>query len=164
MAVTRARLLLVLVAVLGLSAARRHEIHSSASELRVRRDTAELYIRVFADDLAASVAAHVRAPTPEDSSVGLDALDAYVRSRTRVQSGPGSVWHFTRCGVARLGEAYRLCYRAVGVSLATALQVRFTLLMDRHADQVNILRLEAAGRRRTVILTAARPSATVALR
>ena len=36
----------------------RHDIHSTVSELRISEQAIEFQIRVFADDLAASVAAH----------------------------------------------------------------------------------------------------------
>lgn len=150
-----------LLCVLVLSAARRHDIHSSAGTLRVQGDTAEWELRVFADDLVAAVAAHSGVRVPQDSSLGLPALDAYVRSRTSVTSGGAAPWAFARCGLMRVGETYRLCYRAVGVVRSGDLRVRVALLTERHADQLNVVRVESDGRRRTLILTAARAEATL---
>jgi hypothetical protein len=58
-----------------------------------------------------SVAAHAGQATPADSSVGLPALDAYVRSRVRVTEAARESAPLTRCGVSRMGEVYVLCYR-----------------------------------------------------
>ncbi|MFN0099513.1 MAG: DUF6702 family protein [Gemmatimonadaceae bacterium] len=136
----------------------RHDIHSTVSELRITDRGIELQMRVFADDLAASVAAHAGLATPADSSVGLPALDAYVRSRVRVTEAARETVPLTRCGVSRMGDAYVLCYRTSRAAVAGPIGISQTLLTERHADQVNVVRVRWGSLKRTVVLTAKTPS------
>lgn len=158
MALTAVMRLLALVP-LGASAMRVHEIHSTMTEMRVNGSAVELRIRVFADDLSAAVALHARAAVPADSSVALPALDAYVRSSVSLVDEHGAVRPLDRCGITRMREAYLLCYRSATAGQARSLVVRQTLLNERHRDQVNVVRVEAFGRRRTLVLTRSAPSA-----
>lgn len=135
----------------------RHDIHSTVTELRIDDREIELHVRVFADDLAASVAAHAGFATPADSSVGLTALDAYVRSRVRVREAAREPAPLTRCGVSRMGEVYVLCYRTPRAA-AGPIGISQTLLTERHADQVNVVRVRWGQYKRTVVLTAKTPS------
>lgn len=140
----------------------RHDIHSTVSEVRISDETIEFQIRVFADDLAASVAAHAGHVTPADSSVGLPALDAYVRSRVRVTEASRASAPLTRCGVSRMGEVYVLCYRTARAAVSGPIAISQTLLTERHADQVNVVRVRWGAQKRTVVLTAKSPSAELA--
>lgn len=137
----------------------RHDIHSTVSELRISEQGIEFQIRVFADDLSASVAAHAGQATPADSSVGLPALDAYVRARVRVTEAARASAPLTRCGVSRMGEVYVLCYRTTRAAATGPIAISQTLLTERHADQVNVVRVRWGAQKRTVVLTAKSPSA-----
>ena len=160
MALSAAMKLLALVP-LAATALRVHEIHSTLTELRADGSMVELRIRVFADDLSAAVALHAGSAVPADSSVALPALDAYVRSTVSLVDETGAIRPLDRCGITRTGEAYLLCYRSGTAGRARSLTVRQVLLNERHRDQVNVVRVEAFGRRRTMVLTRLAPSASV---
>lgn len=160
MALTAALRLLALVPIAA-SALRMHEIHSTMTEVRQRGSAVELRIRVFADDLSAAVALHAGSPVPGDSSVALPALDDYVRSAVSLADETGAIRPLDRCGITREGEAYLVCYRSGTAALARSLTLRQELLNERHRDQVNVVRVEAFGRRHTIVLTRLAPSAVV---
>ena len=160
MALIAALRLLALVPA-ATSALRLHEIHSTMTEVTQSGSAVELRIRVFADDLAAAVAVHAGLVVPRDSSVALPALDAYVRSAVSLADETGATRPLDRCGVTREGEAYLLCYRSGTAGRARSLTFRQELLNERHRDQVNVVRVEAFGRRRTLVLTRLAPSAAV---
>ena len=162
MALTAAIRLLALVPAAA-GALRMHEIHSTMTEVSQSGSAVELRIRVFADDLSAAVALHVGSAVPRDSSVALPALDDYVRSAVSLTDETGAIRPLDRCGVTREGEAYLLCYRSGTAGRARSLTLRQELLNERHRDQVNVIRVEAFGRRQTIVLTRLAPSAALAL-
>ena len=141
------------------SALRMHEIHSTMTELVQRGNVVEVRIRIFADDLSAAVALRAGTPIPRDSSVALPALDDYVRSAVALVDETGAHRPLERCGATREGEAYLLCYRSSTAGRARALTVRQELLTERHGDQVNVVRVAAFGRTRTLVLTRLAPTA-----
>lgn len=143
------------------SALRLHEVHSTMTEVNRTGGAVELRIRVFADDLSAAVALRAGTGVPRDSSVALPALDDYVRSAVSLVDESGASSPLERCGVTREGEAYLLCYRSGTAGRARSLTMRQELLNERHRDQVNVVRVEAFGRRRTIVLTRLAPSAAV---
>lgn len=160
MALIAALRLLVLVPAVS-SALRVHEIHSTMTEVTQSGSAVELRIRVFADDLSAAVALRAGSAVPRDSSVALPALDEYVRSAVALVDETGAIRPLERCGVAREGEAYLLCYRSGTAGRARSLTMRQELLNERHRDQVNVIRVAAFGRRRTMVLTRLAPSAVI---
>ncbi len=160
MALIAALRLLALVPAAA-SALRMHEIHSTMTEVTQSGSVVELRIRVFADDLSAAVALRAGSAVPRDSSVALPALDDYVRSAVALVDETGATRPLERCGVAREGEAYLLCYRSGTAGRARSLTMRQELLNERHRDQVNVVRVAAFGRRRTMVLTRLAPSAVI---
>ena len=123
---------------------RAHPIHTTVLELRWNASTATLEgtLRVFEEDLrAAALAAHL---TPMD----------YVLRSVGVESG-GRAAGLVNCGERRAADAVLVCLRATVKDLR-GIRVRNDILLDRYADQVNIVRLERGGTT-TILLTRAAP-------
>lgn len=57
-----------------------------------------------------------------------------------------------------MGDAYVLCYRTSRAAVAGPIGISQTLLTERHADQVNVVRVRWGSLKRTVVLTAKTPS------
>lgn len=122
------------VSVLALLGALAHPSHTSTAELTARGDSIHVTIRLFADDLA-----------------GTGDLSTYVAGRFRVVDARGAPIALEWAGAKRSGDVLvvRLGGRAPG-GLSGA-KVRHELLMERFADQVNLVRATYGGRTRTLV-------------
>ncbi|HEU4993964.1 MAG TPA: DUF6702 family protein [Gemmatimonadaceae bacterium] len=119
---------LLLTLALSLAA---HPLHTTVLELRWETNARSLEgtLRVFEDDLLAA-----------STDAGVTA-SAYVLRHLRIGVA-GQIVDVTTCGERRAADAVLVCLKAiVPVSGQRPVTVRNSVLMDRHADQVNIVRL-----------------------
>lgn len=107
-----------------------HPIHTTVLELRweARSGRLEGTLRVFEDDLLAATA---------DAGAS---TAAYILKHVAIIAGGRSVVLET-CGKRRVADAVLVCLRGT-VRDARGMRIRNTVLMERHADQVNIVRVE----------------------
>jgi hypothetical protein len=108
--------------------------------------TLEGTLRVFEQDLrAAALAAHLTPTGYVLRSVGLEA--------------GGRAVGLVECGERRAADAVLVCLRA-SVKDLRGIRVRNEILLERYADQVNIVRLER-GRTTTILLTRTAPERVI---
>jgi hypothetical protein len=142
------------VLVAAAFAPRAHDIHTTMTRLVVEPGggAVVLTIRVFADDFLAAATGQVAAtaaaaPTPGDS-----AAFAYVRRSVSLVGAAGRPAAAEWCGLRRTGEVLWLCVRLRGVA-PTGAELVNRLLVDRHADQVNIVQTDYGTARTSLLFT-----------
>ena len=109
-----------------------HDIHTTVLQLTWAPKGAALSgtLRIFADDL--SNAARAAKVTPQ----------AYVLRGLQLRVS-GAAVPLALCGEQRIGDAVLICVRGAWHG-AGSMRLKNTLLLERYADQVNIVRVEAA--------------------
>ena len=125
-----------------------HPMHTSVTELahESASGTVAVTIRTFADDFTAAAGA------------GDSAAAAYVRARVRLtdRSGRPIVLRWER--VEPAGEALLLRFRGDAPAGLAGGKLRHTLLCERFADQVNIVRATYGGRSTSLLFTPGDPA------
>ena len=134
-------------------ALRAHDIHTTMTSITRDGDGLRIRIRSFADDFSASVARHAGRPAPADSSAPAIDVFRYVSTHFSVRDVQGRAVPLEPCGVERAAEVYWLCFRVSPAHRAAIHTIRNGLLMERYADQVNIVRLALPGEQRTLLFT-----------
>lgn len=135
-----------------------HELHTTVLELGWNRDTSTMTgtVRLFADDLAAAARA---AGTSRE---------AYLLRGVRLRDARGDL-PLSLCGERQIADALLLCLRTDSrdrvrlrdiARSGSGLRVRNTLLVERYADQMNIVRVLTA-RPVTLLLTKTVPERAV---
>lgn len=130
-----------------------HPIHTTLTVVTFDKAGTQLMLRAFADDFSASVARYVGKPVPSDSVVADADVMRYVAAHVQVTSADGAAVPLTSCGVRREQGLYWVCLRAAGVAPGKGSTVLNTTLHELHPDQVNIVRVERANARRTLVFT-----------
>lgn len=130
-----------------------HAIHTTLTTVTVDARGMTLSVRAFADDLSASVAAFVGKPAPSDWAVPEADAARYLAGQVRILDATGRALTLRGCGVRRERDVFWLCLRVDGVTDLRVLQAENRILTERHADQVNIVQVDAAGRRKTLLFT-----------
>ena len=150
----------VLALVLALTiapvhAARAHPLHTAVAEFRVAADgTLYLKVRAFSDDFSAAVSKATRTAVLADYRVSDDAVLRYVSNALRVEVAGRRV-ALALTAQRRDGDVTWLELRAVGVRSLKGAVVRNVLLMELHADQVNIVKAQYDGRAFTTLFSRA---------
>ena len=157
------RCFMLLLFSLGLSStARAHAIHTTHTTVTADAGGYTLTVRAFADDLSASVARFSGRTPPADSSVRVPELLAYATARMGIASAASVHFVLQSCGVKRMQDAYVLCFRIAASPRTAPLRLSNQMLVELHADQVNIVQCDVAGSRRTNLFTRGRmPKAIV---
>jgi hypothetical protein len=121
-----------------------HPLHTTLAELRYdeKSATLEVSVRAFADDLVAAA-----------GGAGDAAAVAYVARGFSVADRDRRGVAFASCGVRRTGDLAWICLRATVRAGMDGALVSNRLLVERYADQVNIVRAEVGGRVRTMLFT-----------
>jgi len=143
------------------STARAHAIHTTHTTVTADAQGYTLTVRAFADDLSATVARFSGRTPPADSSVRVPELLAYATARMGVASGAGVHFVMQSCGVKRMQDVYVLCFRIATTPRAAPLRLGNQMLVELHADQVNIVQCDVAGSRRTNLFTRGRASKAI---
>lgn len=148
------RLLLAGLALLFGAAAPRpmeaHPLHTSIAELRYDASSrgVQVVIRVFADDLQQAAAADARARAQADP------VRAYLLQRFELKGSDGRVIPLQWSGVTHASEDLLLVQlRGAAPSGLRGGSIRNDLIFDLFKDQVNIVKLEVAGRSHTLLFT-----------
>jgi len=144
---------LLLAAALAAAAAA-HPLHMSVAEVGYDPAARSVVVslRVFADDFSAEVARRTGAPLGADGVPPDDAMFRYVAARFTVVTARGEAMAFRWCGARRSGMQLLVCLRAPAPPPAGA-RVRSAILSEAFADQVNVVRADHGGRRRTLLFT-----------
>lgn len=130
-----------------------HPIHTTLTTVTVDARGLTLSVRAFADDLSASVAAFVGKPAPRDWAVPDADAARYLNGQVRILDAAGRPLTLRSCGVRRERDVVWLCLRVDGATNLRVLQAENRILTERHADQVNIVQVDAAGSRKTLLFT-----------
>jgi hypothetical protein len=130
-----------------------HPIHTTMTAVTADRTGLVISVRTFADDFSASVATFVGKQPPADWSVSEADVARYLDANLRIFDGAGHRVPLKGCGVRREREVYWLCVRIDGRTDVRTLQAENRILVERHADQVNIVQVDAGGARKTVLFT-----------
>jgi hypothetical protein len=122
-----------------------HPLHTTLTQLTYGDGdhAVEISVRVFADDFRAALREEVT-----DSAAA-----AYLRSHFTLADRAGRPLGIAWCGLRRTGDLLWLCLRAPASGGLSGLRVRVTLLFDRYADQINIVRASYGGRRAALLFT-----------
>ena len=129
-----------------LLAAFAHPLHTSVTELRyeARTGAVEISIRVYGDDLAAVV--------PETAGPAAEAaISRYARERFRLVDRSGRVVALAWVGAEHVADAVVLRLRAGLPGGLRGARVGATLLQERFADQVNVVRASDGGHTATLL-------------
>ncbi|MEO6446382.1 MAG: DUF6702 family protein [Gemmatimonadaceae bacterium] len=132
-----------------------HPLHTAMAELRLATDgTLTLKVRAFSDDFSAAVSRATRSPVLSDYRVDDEAVLRYVSSTLTVEV-QGRAIPLVLSSQRRDGDVTWLELRAVGVTSLKGATVRNGLLMEMHADQVNIVKAQYDGRSFTTLFSRA---------
>ena len=153
--VARVLALVLALMIAPVRAARAHPLHTAVAELRVAADgTLYLKVRAFSDDFSAAVSKATRTAVFADYRVSDDAVLRYVNNALRVEVAGRRV-ALALTAQRRDGDVTWLELRAVGVRTLKGAIVRNVLLMEMHADQVNIVKAQYDGRAFTTLFSRA---------
>lgn len=133
--------------------ARAHPIHTTLTVVSLDRTGASFSIRAFADDFSAVVARYAGKAAPKDSSVIAADVDRYLAARVALAGADGRPIVFRSCGVRRERDLYWLCIRADAPNGGRGMTMRDHLLTELHPDQVNIVQVESAVGKKTLLFT-----------
>ena len=149
-----ALLLLLLTPLLALA----HAYHASIAELRYNpaKRQVEISIKVFIDDLEKALSQDQLTAVHLDEPRAQALAAAYLQRSLRVGTKPGEALPLQFVGMQAEQDAYWLHAR---VSLPagrplTGLRLRHTLLLDLFPDQMNIVNLEAGGKKQSALFRA----------
>ncbi|MBV9773205.1 MAG: hypothetical protein JO040_04610 [Gemmatimonadetes bacterium] len=128
-----------------------HPLHTSLTEMSYdgASRTLQVQIRVFASDLQAVTARKGAPPVAQVSDA--QAL-AYVNGNFALSTGRTRLplrW----CGMRRGGDLFWICLRAPAPSGTQGVQVWNRMMFELFEDQINIVQVNTAGRRRSMIFT-----------
>lgn len=143
------------------STAHAHAIHTTHTTVTADARGYTITVRAFADDLSASVARFSGRTPPADSSVRVPELLAYVTARMGIATAVGVPFVLQSCGVTRMQDAYVLCFRIAATPRTAPLRLSNQMLVEVHADQVNIVQCDVAGTRRTNLFTRGRRATAI---
>jgi hypothetical protein len=150
----RLLLLLLLPALLGAAGGgARHPLHTTLTQLAVRPATrsVEIVMRVFVDDFSAAVARRgdtrtVAAPPSDSAAYG------YVAAAFALTDRAGRRLPLRWVGARRTGDLLWLTLTAPAATL-DGLRVSNRVLVELHADQVNIVQATVGARRASLLFT-----------
>lgn len=126
-----------------------HPLHTAVAEITYNGGsrTAEIHIRVFADDFAAAVGVAPGARGAESAMAG------YVRRTFSLADQAGRVLRLQWRGAERAGDVVLLRLAVPVPAGLSGARVRSVLLCERFADQVNVVRALYGGRPVTLLFT-----------
>lgn len=126
----------------------RHPTHGSVAELREKPgDAVEVAIRVFADDIE-------RVVPGAGAGTADSALARYVRDGFTIAGQGGAPVELRWQGARRSGEVLLLRLAAELPGGLAGATVSHTILLERFADQVNLVRAAYRGRTATLVFLA----------
>lgn len=138
------------------TAAWAHAYHASIMEARLNPKTGQLEValKVFTDDLetALSVGQPRRLSLPELPAAQLTPLlAAYVRRTVSIGTRPGEALPISYVGQQAEKDAQWLYFSVKLPATARSLTLRHRLLLEQFPDQMNIVNLEAGGKKQSAL-------------
>ena len=155
MKLLRFALLPLLLLMLSL-AAWAHTYHASILELRFNpeKQRLEMALKIFIDDLEKDLSKGKSAPVRTDqlSRAQLNPLlqDLLLRS-VQLSRTAGKPLPLTLVGLQKETDAYWVYFTAPLPATATGITLRHQLLLDIFPDQMNIVNLDAKGRKQSLL-------------
>ncbi|GAB3834980.1 hypothetical protein GCM10028821_30530 [Hymenobacter jeollabukensis] len=138
------------------TAAWAHAYHASVMEARVNAKTQQLEValKIFSDDLEAALSAgqprHLSlADVPAAQLTPL--LAGYLRRTVTIGTKPGEALPITYAGQQVEKDAHWLYFSVKLPASARSLTLRHRLLMEQFPDQMNIVNLEAGGKKQSAL-------------
>lgn len=124
-----------------------HPLHTTLSELTVRSEqrTAEVVVRVFADDLQRGVGSR----TAPDETAAARYLGRHFAARDR--RGQAIAW--TSCGQRRTDDLVWICLRAPVTDAMAGSELRVDIGCAIYDDQVNVVRVVSPRGKKTLLFT-----------
>ncbi|MGV3539630.1 MAG: DUF6702 family protein [Rufibacter sp.] len=131
-----------------------HEFHTSITDARYNPKTQsfELSIRVFADDLEEALTRRHKTSIRLDKSERVNKLIAeYLQTHLTISNAKGSRPNQKFVGLEEESDAIWLYVEIPAKAPAGQLWVYNSVLTEIFTDQANIVNVEAAGKKRTVL-------------
>jgi hypothetical protein len=130
-----------------------HVLHTSLAQLTHDPAHGELTValRVFADDFTATVAATTRRAITPGAPAADSAMARYATTRFTLVEPSGRPVRLAWCGVRLAGDVLLICLRGATAAPPAGATLRNAILMERFADQVNIVQTTTAGSRHTTL-------------
>jgi hypothetical protein len=145
------------VALLALSttAAGPHVLHTSLAQLTYDPARRELTVslRVFTDDFTATVAQLSRTAIKPGTAASDSVMARYAATRFALAEASGRPVRLAWCGVRATADVLLICLRGPTSVAPSGATLRNAILMERFADQVNIVQSTTAGGRHTTLFT-----------
>ncbi|GAB2965866.1 hypothetical protein GCM10027048_39810 [Hymenobacter coalescens] len=145
--------------LLLVTAAWAHAYHASIMEARLNAKTQQLEVslKVFTDDLETALSHGQPRPvsiaeTPAAQLTPL--LSGYLRRTVAVGTRPGEALPLNYLGLQQDKDAYWLHFSVKLPAATRSLTLRHRLLMEQFADQMNIVNLEAGGKKQSALFRA----------
>ncbi|OON69124.1 DUF6702 family protein [Hymenobacter sp. CRA2] len=133
-----------------------HAYHASIMEARLNAKTQQLEValKVFTDDMEAVLSngqpRHVSiAETPAAQLTPM--LAGYLRRTVVIGTKPGEVLPLNYLGLQQEKDAYWLYFSVKLPRPVQGLTMRHRLLMDQFSDQMNIVNLDAGGKKQSAL-------------
>jgi len=132
-----------------------HPLHTTLTELTYvgATSTAQVSLRVFADDFGAAAGRRAGVQPAIDHSVPDSVALAYVRKTLTILDGEGRSLALAWCGRRRTGDLVWICLRAAAPGGLTGARVHARMLFELYDDQVNIVQVAGGTRRQTLLFT-----------
>jgi Domain of unknown function (DUF6702) len=137
----------------GVGTAWAHPLHTAWAELTASGDgQLRVLVRAFADDFSIAAARAARRAPPPDHSVTDSVAAAYVGQALQL-TVDGRPVLLQLVGQVHDGDVTRLEFRASGVATLRGAVVTNRLLLELHADQVNVVQARYDGRAFTTMFS-----------
>jgi hypothetical protein len=147
-----ASMLPLLLAAAAPARAAAHPLHTAVAELSTAGGVLTIRIRAFSDDFSAAVARATGTTVLANYQVTDAAATRYVLANMRIENA-GAPVALELVEQRREGDVTWLELRAARVSTMRGATVLNRLLMEMHADQVNIVKAQYDGRSYTTLFS-----------
>ncbi|MBX0290815.1 hypothetical protein K3G63_10220 [Hymenobacter sp. HSC-4F20] len=149
-------LLVVVLLVAGQGLAWAHAYHASIMEVRFNpeKQRLEIALKIFIDDLEKGLS--VGKPTPvRTDQLPRPQLDPLLmdllRRSVQFSARPGQALPLTLVGLQKETDSYWLYFTAPLPASATSVSLRHQLLLNLFPDQMNIVNLDARGKKQSLL-------------
>ena len=137
-----------------------HPLHTSFTEImRERSGHVAMSIRLFADDFGVALDSLEALPASRGITTDLVAKGYFERS-VELRDAKGVLIPLEWCGVKTVENLSWICARTSAPAPRGALRIRNTLMFDRFADQLSIIRWSATSKGTTRVLSRRAPETT----
>ena len=155
MGVRRTLVAVAVLLALAASDAVAHVLHTSLAQLThdPARGVLTVSLRVFTDDFTATVAQASRARITPGTGASDSAMARYVAAKFAIVDASRRAVRLSWCGVRAAGDVLLICLHGPSAAAPTGATMRNSILMEKFADQVNLVQTTTSGNRRTTLFT-----------